>query len=489
MVGASALSTANVRRVSSLKALLVGLFAVAASITALTGTAEAVEGYYVTFVARTCPSYGDIYASAAPNNGIESLEHLASNGPHDKNRALVTPADEEIGLQRKCKPLRNWGFTLGTGHARRAAVGKWGSLSRVTDPYKKLIATRASARLLDNGGNPVSSGAAIPGAVTIKLAPAQVAQAQRPSGLWVQGGVPDDPVSAGLHGRRVARRYGFGALSCATGNVDGDNAQQLLIPAGIHHVFCYAYYVSRSPAGGTIIIRSQVDGAPTGTEPSFPFSGDISYAANGFTLKRGRSLTFHRAGGLSWHITESAVADYKLASVECRSSTGASTENSGAMALSVALAAGDTVRCTFVDEWIPPVGSLTIRQITEGGTGSFAYIAAPFHDDPTRVVATSRREGVAVNAHPERNLVQLVTSGYVIQVLPPAHAVVPSISACASGGAGVSRFATVSGSSASPMSRNRSRIGSSRSASNAVGHFSGSSCLSMKCRTTCSIRS
>ena len=224
-------------------------------------------------------------------------------------------------------------------------------------------------------------------------------------------------------GARVAPRHGFGAVRCATDDVDGDNVQQLLFPAGIHHVFCYAYYVSRSPVGGTIIIRSQVDGAPTGTEPSFPFSGDISYAANGFTLKDGRSVTFHRAGGLSWHITESAVADYKLVSVKCRSSTAASTASTGATALSVALAAGDTVVCTFVNEWVPPVGSLTIRQVTEGGTGSFAYIAAPFHDDPTRVVATSRREGVAVNAHPERNLVQLVTSGYVIQVLPPAHAV------------------------------------------------------------------
>ena len=185
---------------SSLKPLLVGLFAVAASITALTGTANAANGYYVTFVARDCPSYRDIYADAAPSNSIESLEQLGTSNPYDKRRALVAPADQEIGRQLKCKPLHNWAFTLGRGHARRAAVGTWGSLSRVTDPYEKSIATRASARLLDNGGNPVPGGAPIPGAVTIKLSPEQVSQAQLTSGLWVQGGVPDDPVLARAHG-------------------------------------------------------------------------------------------------------------------------------------------------------------------------------------------------------------------------------------------------------------------------------------------------
>jgi hypothetical protein len=410
-------------RVRCLKPLLVALVAAVVAITALTGTAGAADGYYVTFVARACPSYRDIYANAAQSNSIESLGRLGTNNPDDKRRALVTPADQEIGRQLKCKPLRKWVFTLGRGQARRPAVGTWGSLSRVADSDKKLIVTRASTRLLDNGDNPVRGSAAIPGAVTIKLSSAEVSQTQRPSGLWVQGGVPNDPVLASTHASRVSPRYGFGALRCATDDVDGGNVQQLLFPAGIHHVFCYAYYVSRPSVGGTIIIRSQVVGAPADAEPSFPFSGDVSYAPSGFTLKRGQSVAFHRVSGLSWEITESAVPDYRLASIRCRSRTGESAETASAMALSVALAAGDTVRCTFVEDWVAPVGSLTIVQITEGGTGSFAYIAAPFHDDPTRVVATSSREGVGVNAQPERNLAQLITSGYVIQVLPPSHAV------------------------------------------------------------------
>jgi hypothetical protein len=92
------------------------------------------------------------------------------------------------------------------------------------------------------------------------------------------------------------------------------------------------------------------------------------------------------------------------------------------MTLSVALAARDRVRCTFVDEWVPPVGSLTIVQITEGGTGSFGYIVEPYNDDPTLVTATSKQEGVPVDARPEGNLALLATKQYDIQVLPPSHA-------------------------------------------------------------------
>ena len=385
----------------SLKLLLFALFVVAASITTPSGAASAGGGYYVTLVARACPSYGDIYANRARNDSGESLEGLGRN---NEGGALVTPAYEEQGRQLNCKPLRGWAFTLGTGRGRRAATGAWGSLSRVAHPYRTSIATDAS------------------GAVTIELAAAQVSQAGRRGGLWVQGGVPADPVLARAHGTRAAPRYGFGALRCATDTVDGGNVEQILFPAGIHHVFCYAYYVSPPPISGTIVIHSEVEGAPAGPETSFPFSGDISYAPHGFTLGRGRSLAFHRAGGVTWRVTQSVVADYKLESIDCRSSTRASTASTSAMTVSLALAAGDTVQCTFVDEWVRPLGSLTIVQLTEGGTGSFGYIVEPYNDDPTLVTATSRREGVPVNARPEGNLALLATKRYDIQVLSPVHA-------------------------------------------------------------------
>ena len=388
----------------SLKLLLCAGSVAFASVATLTGTANAAAGYYLSFVARACPSYGDIYANKARSDGIEGLEDLGPTSRYGDHLALITPAHENAGRQRQCKPLRNWEFTLGRGIGDRATVGAWGSLSRVTDPYSTAIATTAS------------------GAVTIKLAPAQVSRAERSGGLWVQGGVPADPVLARVHGARTAPAYGFGALRCATDDVDGGNVEQILFPAGIRHVFCYAYYVTSPPVSGTIVVRSEVAGAPAGSDPSFPFSGDISYAPNGITLAGGRSLVFHRGGGLTWQITESVVADYRLESVDCRSSMGASTASTSGMTVSVALAAGDTVRCTFLNEWVRPAGSLTIVQVTEGGTGTFGYIVEPYNDDPTLVSATSRREGVPVNARPEGNLALLATKRYDIQVLSPAHA-------------------------------------------------------------------
>jgi len=63
--------------------------------------------------------------------------------------------------------------------------------------------------------------------------------------------------------------------------------------------------------------------------------------------------------------------------------------------------------------------SLTVVQITRGGTGTFSYLVAPYNDDPTLVEARSRRAGGPVKAGPERNLALLATTTYYLQVLPP----------------------------------------------------------------------
>jgi len=96
--------------------------------------------------------------------------------------------------------------------------------------------------------------------------------------------------------------------------------------------------------------------------------------------------------------------------------------STGATVVSVALAAGDTVYCTFVNRWVPAVGTLTLFDTTLGGVGSFGYIVGPYNDDPTLVTATSRRSGVPVEARPERNLALYATTRYIIQELLPPHA-------------------------------------------------------------------
>jgi hypothetical protein len=408
------------------RTLLCAVSAVGVSLTILAGRADAAGGYYVTFVARECPSYSDIYADKARNDIDESLQNLGPNTQYRNNGALVSPTYEDIGPQLNCRPLVSWAFTLGTGFQIRTVTGPWGSMSRVTNPYRTAILTRRSTPLLDDKGNRLVGAAAIPGAVTLKLTGEQASQTAR-SRLWVQGGAPANPVLARAYGKPSAPAYGFGTLRCATDDVNSDNVAYLFFPAGVNHVFCYAYYVAPPPPSGTIVIRERVEGPPAGADPAFAFTGDVSYDPNGFTLKSGQSIAFYRGGGATWQVAESTVSHYELESVDCASSTGASVASTDTSpsstrdtTASVALAAGDTVNCTFVNRWVPAVGSLTIFNTTLGGVGSFGYIVEPYNDDPTLVTAISSRNSVPVEARPERNLALLATKPYFIEELRPA---------------------------------------------------------------------
>jgi hypothetical protein len=396
------------------------LLIVGVSLPVLAGTADAAGGYYVTFVARKCPNYSDIYASRPRIDAAESLRALGPRTPYGDSGALVSPTYEDVGRELQCKPLVNWAFTLGTGYGSRAVSGAWGSMSRVTIPYRDAARTRRSTPFLDYRGNRLAGAAPIPGAVTIKLTGGQASQAAK-NRLWVQGGVPTDPVLARAYGTPSAPGYGFGTLRCATDDVNSDNVAYLFFPSGVNHVFCYAYYVPSPRPSGTIVIRDRAEGGPAGADLAFAFSGNLSYDPEGFTLKPGQRIAFHRGAGTTWQVTESPPSHYQLKSVGCRSSAGATSVSTGDTTASVALAAGDTVDCTFVNRWVPPVGTLTLFNTTLGGVGSFGYIVGPYNDDPTLVTTTSRRSGVPVEARPERNLALYSTTRYVIQELSPPH--------------------------------------------------------------------
>lgn len=64
-------------------------------------------------------------------------------------------------------------------------------------------------------------------------------------------------------------------------------------------------------------------GAPAGDDPSFPYTGSISYTPGGFQLRSGGSKDFNRAGGSTWTVTEGAVADYRPAGISCQAKTPA----------------------------------------------------------------------------------------------------------------------------------------------------------------------
>jgi len=380
--------------------MAVALIAPAASTAATSGS-----GAYVTFAARVCPDYADITANKARNDIQESLRDLGPDTPYSGGDTVDAATEERV--QPTCKPLPNWSFTLGRSYVTRAVSGPWGSLSIVTNPFSTSIETATSVPLLDSLGRP--TGDQLGGAVTIELTNEQQRLAARSSSLWVQGGTPADPVLD----QRYPGEYGFGALRCATDDVNGDNVEYIAFPAGARHVFCFAYYVKPPPTSGTIVVRKEVD-APAGTaETSFRFTGNISFTeSRSFTLEaapgRPASTTFYRAevppGGEPWSFAEDVPDGWTLTGLTCTSQTGASvsTTDLASAQASVRLGAGDTVTCTYTDRLTPPAAGLSLSKITEGGIGRFAWtVTDPSGTEaPQTASATTVRPGVEQTATP-----------------------------------------------------------------------------------------
>lgn len=337
----------------------------------------------VTFVARVCDSYADVYANRSRNNIMESLQNLGPDTPYRAGQEVL-PTTESTGLQAaNCDPLDGWRFTLGTGYQQRADRGAWGALSKVTNASTQTIVTRPDVPLPNVMGG--STGMTIDGAVTVELTAAQAKLAQSGSKLWVQGGVPGDPVLTGTFGTRFA----FAALRCAVDNLNGDNVEWIRYPQGHTNVFCYAYLVDQTPKSGTITIVKQVsDPSGAGVKQTAAFAGSVSYTEGGlFQLDATSSapgrISFVRdatvQAGTPWTVNELAQPGWRLDSVSCVSTNGqssatTSTVNSGTQAGSAAvtLAGGDTVTCTFTNVVVPPPSStLTLAKVTVGGTGAF----------------------------------------------------------------------------------------------------------------------
>ena len=379
------------------------------------------SGYFVTFVARSCPAYSDIFANKARNDILESLEDLGPDTQYDDSGQLVNPTAEGIPPQDVCTPLVGWEFTLGTGYQSHAVTGPWGSLSIVTNPFPRApIVTQAQTPLLNQNALPVGKQK-LAGAVTIELTSQERAQASQASQLWAQGGTPTDP---DLAQKFPGPAYGFGGLRCATDNLNGDNVEYVFFPAGVRHVFCYGLYVTPPPTSGTITIQKQVTGAPAGDNPRFPFNGSISYDPSGFQLGAGGSEDFYRAGGVTWTVTESAVADYKLADLSCSAEAaggarGASTADISGATASIHLVAGEHVTCVYTNRYVPPSGGLTIRKLTTGGVGQFGYTVTPVsgHGSVRLARATTTQPNVAVDAQP--SLLNLAPGRYRISESKP----------------------------------------------------------------------
>ena len=355
----------------------------------------------VTIAARSCPSYDVIRGNRARNNIMESLKDLGPDTNYVAGEAL-TVEKEEAPPQDVCTPITDWRFTLGKGYQSRAVTGPWGSLSKVTDAFDTPIVTKASVAQLNSAGQ--DTGKSIAGAVTITLTDAQAKLATTANSLWIQGGVPDDPVL----NTPYPNTYGFGALRCAIDNLNGDNVEWIAYPTGARHVFCYAYYVRPPPTSGTIIVRKEVDAPSTEPSRNFRFVGNISFSTDAsFTLAaapaKPGSTTFYRAGGASWDFTEEVPPGWRLTGIACTSATGSSTtvQDVSTGKTTVTLASGDTVTCTYSDRLTPPTAGLLLAKITRGALGTFGFSVDPVTGGATlSASATTTATGVAAPALP-----------------------------------------------------------------------------------------
>jgi uncharacterized repeat protein (TIGR01451 family) len=391
-------------RCSSLFALLVVSAVVASFAVVPAAVAAPAKGLSLTVVARECPTYQDISANLLRNNLMESLRDLGPDTTYGAG-ALMDP-QVEATAQPNCSPLPNWTFTLGEDIKAPQGESKepWGALSIVLRPFATNLTTMAKTALLDSRGAP--TGQTIAGATTVQLTPAQAKLASRGS-LWIQGGTPADPV---LAQRFPGPLYGFGALRCAIDNVNGDNVEYVSYPAGVTHVFCFAYYVKPSPTSGTIVIRKEVDGLP-GVSESYPFDGNVSYEPGGvFSLDvedgQPAEERFFRAAtgsGEPWRVREREAVDWRLAELGCTSRDGSSsfTTSVANREAQITLGGGDLVTCTYLNRYEPPPRGLALRKITLGGIGSFGFEVTPAGGgESSRAEATTQEEEVAVDANP-----------------------------------------------------------------------------------------
>jgi uncharacterized repeat protein (TIGR01451 family) len=387
-----------------LAALALALLALAGTASSALATTRRDEGLLLTVAARSCPAYTDITANLARNNIMESLRDLGADTAYRPGEAI--DPEVEQSSQPDCTPLPDWRFTLGDSYRTRAVTGPWGALSIVTNPFDTDATTKDEVALLDPQGLP--TGKTIKGATTIRLSPQEALLAARRS-LWIQGGTTTDPI---LDQEFPGPQYGFGALRCAVDDLNGDNVEYIAYPAGVTHVFCFAYYVEPPPTSGTIVVRKEVKG-PAGIDETFRFDGNISYNPGGnFNLgvRGGQPAqeTFFRGATTGdphppWTVREQDTPDWKLDDLNCVSRDGTSTidASTAAARASIDLAPGDHVTCTYTNEYAPPSQGLTLRKVSHGGTGHFTYSVVPLGGgDAAQAAVTTTEEGIAAEADP-----------------------------------------------------------------------------------------
>jgi hypothetical protein len=369
--------------------------------------------YQVTFAARSCASFGDVVADQVRDDDGETIGRPG----RDNGYQVSQPVDPNVedDLDAGCTGLSGWRFSLGSGHERK------GLLSTVTGTVTSSPPTKDWTARLDSTGR--DTGGLLAAGITVPLTDDQVRLAGRRQ-LWVQGGTPDQPVQDG---------YAFGALRCSVDGRTGGNVQWLTFPAGIRHVFCYAYYVKGAGTPGTVTVRMGTT-RPIGYPQPVPFKSDLSFAptsvftlaSSGDPVEESFARTATPTNSPPYTISPQLPSGWRVAEVTCSASRADNASATSAWNIdqptstaSVTLAAGDAVVCAYsLDPPAVPAG-LTVRLYSPGAGAAFGVTLSAGSGTPQALTATTASDGVAVTAG-GADLSAPAPGSYTATVTPPA---------------------------------------------------------------------
>ncbi len=214
-------------------------------------------------------------------------------------------------------------------HARQrlpvpAVPGPWGACRSSTTPARPSDDQRRVAAARPHGR---PTGKTIDGATTIRTQPGRKRNSRRDARSGSRAA--RRPTRSSTRSSPAAVRLRRAALRHRQPQRRQRRVDRL--PAGVTHVFCFAYYVKPPPTSGTIVIRKEVGaGAPAET---FHFDGNLSYnpgghfnlAAGGQPRRKPSSAARRPAAHPPWRVTEEHTLDWRLADLTCASRDGTST--------------------------------------------------------------------------------------------------------------------------------------------------------------------
>lgn len=323
---------------------------------------SSINRYQVTLAARGCGGYREVVAGQVRDDADEATERPGVDSPYQPGQEVDPKIESE--KDSGCVDLPGWRFTFGSGHQRKGSLSVVTGISSTTEP------TRDATDELDDNGKGI--GTQVGGAVTATLTDEEVRLANRRQ-LWVQGGTPDQPMQSG---------YGFGGLRCAVDGRTGGNVQWVSFPAGVRHVFCFAYYVKNPRDTGTVTVRLRPS-RPVGYPQRVAFQSDLSHAPEGkFGLTSSGDAvdtSFTRAAGSDpYPLVAQPPAGWKVADVACavtRSSGGqagsTATTDVPTAKVVIVLAPRDQVTCTFTVDPPPVPAGLSLKVYTAGAAAPF----------------------------------------------------------------------------------------------------------------------